>query len=92
MLLIVGALLFSSLWIVYTAPTLFAELPVDGVLSASLYRKLRGLETLHWLATTVMRTFWPFALTVLISSLGGMILQSHAPEAHSLGEALRYHH
>ncbi|WP_459866071.1 hypothetical protein [Endothiovibrio diazotrophicus] len=91
-LMIVGALLFSSLWIVYTAPTLFAELLVDGALSASLYRRLRGLETRHWLTTAVMRTFWPFAVTALVSSLGGMVLQHYAPAAHSLGEALRSLH
>lgn len=46
-LILLGAMLFSSLFMIYSAPVLFAELLVDGVLSASLYRRLRGLETRH---------------------------------------------
>ena len=34
----------ASLWIVYSAPVLFAELLFDGVLAAGLYRRLRHSE------------------------------------------------
>jgi len=90
-LLVVGALLLSSLWVVYSAPTLFAELLLDGVLSASLYRRLRGLETQHWLTTAVSRTVWPFVITAATASLGGMALQSYVPTAHSLGDVIHHH-
>lgn len=55
-IILAGAMLLSSFYMVYSAPILFAELVVDGVLSASLYRKLRGLETRHWLETAIRRT------------------------------------
>lgn len=90
-LFVIGALLLSSVWVVYSAPTLFAELLVDGVLSASLYRKLRGLETQHWLTTAVSRTIWPFVITAVIVGLGGLALQYYFPTAHSLGEAMHSH-
>ena len=90
-LLVIGALLFSSLWIVYSAPTLFAELLVDGVLSASLYRRLRGLETQHWLKTAVSRTILPFVIAAAVSGVCGMVLQSYVPSAHSLGDVMRDH-
>lgn len=86
-----GALALSSLWVVYSAPTLFAELLIDGALSASLYRRLKGIETQHWLATAVTRTVWPFAITALIACLAGMALHSYVPEAHTLGEAIHGH-
>ena len=90
-LLVVGALLLSSLWIVYFAPTLFAELLLDGILSAGLYRRLRGLETRHWLKTAVSRTILPFIITAFVSGVCGMVLQSYVPSAHSLGDVIRDH-
>jgi hypothetical protein len=88
-LLIAGAVLLSSLWVVYSAPALFAELLVDGVLSASLYRRLRGLETQHWLATAVRRTVWPFTITALVLCASGAAIQHLRPDAVSIGAALR---
>jgi hypothetical protein len=87
-LVLLGALLLSSLFVVYSAPILFAELIVDGVLSASLYRKLRGLETRHWLETAIRRTVWPFALTAAFVSAIGWAMAIYAPEAHSIGEVV----
>ena len=86
----VGALLLSSVGIVYSAPVLFAELLVDGVLAASLYRRLRGLESQHWLETAVKRTVWPFVVTGLLVSAIGWGIQMYAPEANSIGEVLTY--
>lgn len=68
LLIIVAALLCAVFFIVYGAPLLFAELLVDGVLSAKLYRKLRGLEPEHWLQTALRRTALPFAASALILS------------------------
>jgi hypothetical protein len=76
----------SAIWVVYSAPVLFAELLLDGVLAASLYRRLRTVERQHWLTTTLRRTWMPFALTALILSLTGWGLSLHTPGARSIGE------
>lgn len=55
-LALAAALLFAGGWIVYSAPLPFAELLVDGVLAASLYRRLKGAEPRHWLETAFRRT------------------------------------
>lgn len=89
-LILVGALLLSSFWIVYSAPVLFAELLVDGMLAASLYRRLRGLDSQHWLETALKRTLWPFAATGLLVSAMGWAMQAYAPEAHSLGQVIKH--
>ena len=88
--ILVGAMLFSSLFMIYSAPILFAELLVDGVLSASLYRRLRGLETRHWLETAFRRTALPFALTAAIVSASGWGMALYAPEAHSIGDVISH--
>lgn len=87
---VVGAILVSSLWIVYSAPALFAELLLDGMLAASLYRRLRGIETQHWLITAIRRTLWPFLITAIVAGVGGKVLQVHAPAARTLGEAVAH--
>lgn len=85
---IVVLLLFSSLAVIWSAPALFAELLVDGALSATLYRRLRGIETRHWLESAVRRTYGPFVVTALIAAVIGHALALHAPGATTLGTAL----
>ncbi|MDP2784622.1 MAG: hypothetical protein Q8O38_08525 [Sulfurimicrobium sp.] len=85
-----AALVLSSFWVVYIAPALFAELLVDGVLAASLYRRLRGLETRHWLETALRRTFWPFVLTALMVAGCGWAMQLYSPEAHTIGQVISH--
>ena len=79
----------SSFYILYAAPGLFAELLLDGVLAATLYRRLRHLESRHWLETAVRRTALPFALTAALLGAGGAAMQWYAPQAHSLGGVLQ---
>ena len=90
LLVFLGAMLLSSLFMIYSAPALFAELVVDGVLSASLYRRLRGLEARHWLETALRRTVLPFALTAAMVSACGWGMAHYAPEAHSIGEVISH--
>jgi hypothetical protein len=87
-MILIGALVLSSFYMVYSAPILFAELLVDGVLSASLYRRLRGLETRHWLETAIRRTAWPFAMTAILVSATGWGMAVYAPGAKSVGEVM----
>lgn len=88
-LLAIG-LALSSLYVVYAAPVLFAELLLDGALAATLYRRLRGLESRHWIETALQRTAVPFLLTALFLVLCGVAMQGYAPQAHSLGDVLRH--
>lgn len=81
-------LALASLYVVYIAPALFAELLFDGVLSYSLYRRLRRADSSHWLSTAVQRTLIPFALTAVFVALVGAGLAAYAPGAHTLGQAL----
>ena len=89
-LVLLGTMLLSAAFIVYSAPTLFAELLLDALLTAGLYRKLRKLETRHWLETAIRRTVWPFIMTTLVISASGWGMQLYAPGAHSLGEVMAH--
>lgn len=86
-LLALGILL-SSLFVVWTAPVLFAEILVDALLAAGLYRRLRGLERRHWMVAAVKRTVIPFVLTTVLVAGAGWGMQAYVPEARSIGEVL----
>jgi uncharacterized membrane protein YgcG len=86
--LIVG-LALASFYVVAIAPTLMAELLLDGMLSYSLYRRLRGVERGHWFLTAVRRTALPFALTGVFLAGVGWAMAQHAPHARSIGEVLQ---
>lgn len=80
----------ASLYVVYIAPVLFAELLFDGVLSYRLYAHLKKEERQHWLETALKKTAWPFIATgvLLVAVAAGM--SSYAPGAKSIGEVLEY--
>jgi hypothetical protein len=90
-LLVIGFVVIvagASLWVVYAAPALLAELVFDGVLAAGLYRRLRRSETRHWLDTALRRTVLPFVLTLVALAAFGAIAHHVRPEAHSIGDLL----
>jgi hypothetical protein len=86
-IILAAALVLSSAFIVYSAPSLFAELLLDGTLAATLYRRLHRLERRHWLETALRQTLLPFLLTGLLVTGCGAALHHFAPGAHTLGEA-----
>ena len=93
LILVVILALFGALWATLTiisgAPTLFAELLLDGLLGAGLYTRLRHLQQRHWLATALRKTAWQFAGVALLLSLFGVVVHWYAPEATSIGEIFR---
>ena len=81
-------LALASLYVVYLAPALFAELLFDGVLSYTLYRRLRKADDSHWLVTAIRRTALSFGLTAIFLMLIGIALTAYAPGARTIGEAM----
>ena len=85
---LVLTVLLASVSIVYSAPMLFAEMIVDGVLAATLYRRLRRIESRHWLQSAIRRTIVPFTITAALVAIGGWSLSVYAPGARTLGEVI----
>jgi hypothetical protein len=79
----------ASLYVIYIAPVLFAEVMVDGALSYALYRRVRGENPQHWLATACRHTVFPFAATALFLALLGVAISVYAPGARSVGDVIR---
>jgi FtsH-binding integral membrane protein len=85
---LVVAGLLASLYVVYAAPTLLAELLVEGILLSGLYRGMRkGARRGDWLRAVVRRTWLPVLLTLTLFGAAGYLLQRAAPRARTIGEA-----
>lgn len=82
---LLGALL-ASLYIVYTAPVLLAEIMLDGLLLAGLYKRLQGIERRYWLRAAIGRTWLPVLLVAIFFTIAGVALSLAAPGARSIGE------
>jgi len=78
----------SSLFVIWSAPVLFAEILVDALLAAGLYRRLRVMDPRHWMVAALKRTLLPFILTTLTLGAAGWGMQAYAPQARSLGDVV----
>lgn len=75
----------AMFYVVYIAPVFLAEILVDGLLLAGLYKRLKGIEPQHWLRSCVRRTLVPVLLAVALFIAAGYLMQRIAPEARSIG-------
>ena len=83
-IVLIGALI-ASLYIIYIAPLLLAEILIDGVLLVGLYKRVKHIDHRHWLRAAVRRTVIPVLLIAIFFSIAGFAMQRIAPEAHSIG-------
>jgi len=83
-------LAFASLYVVYAAPLLLAEVLVDGAIAYAFFRHIRDQEARHWLTSALRRSILPFALTAVFLSAMGVVMGMVAPEAHSIGGVIRH--
>jgi hypothetical protein len=82
----IGAVVIGVVW---TAPTLFAELLLDALVGAGIYRGLRRWETSYWLESAVRRTRWAAAAVIFIAITTGYLIQHFAPGTVSIGDLWR---
>jgi hypothetical protein len=80
----------ASLYVVYIAPVLFAEVLVDGALSYVLFRHLRGQDPRHWLSSAFRRTVVPFTATAVFLVAVGAAMAAYAPGAKSVGQVMEH--
>lgn len=82
---VAGALL-AACWIIYQAPTILADVALNGALSAGLYKRLKKAEESgNWTFSAFKRTALPFTLVGILFAVAGHYMQSYAPEARSVG-------
>lgn len=91
-MVVLGGALFAVGWVIWIAPALLAELALDAVLSAGLYRRLkRPAPGAHWLSTTLRHTGKPFVVATLSLLVAGAVMGLLVPDATSLSEFLAHY-
>ena len=88
-LILIVTVVLSAAFVVYSAPILFAELLVDSLLAAGLYKKMKTVDTQHWMTTAIKHTILPFVITTIVSVTAGYALQAFEPKANSIGDIIR---
>lgn len=95
-LFVLGAILLAAGWaiigVLMAAPVLIAEVFLDAVFVAALYKRMRGLELKWWLAGAVQQTVGPVFVTAIALLATGFVLQKVAPEAKSIGGVIKHYH
>jgi hypothetical protein len=80
------ALVGTVIYAIYSAPTFFAELLIDGGIGTWLYRRTANIQSNDWLKIAVRRSFVPL-LFVLAAFAGlGWVVQEMTPGATTIGE------
>ena len=78
--------LVASLYIIYIAPALLAEIIVDGILMVGIYKRLKKVERRHWLQGALRQTVVPAIVVVTFLTIAGYAMQKAAPGAQSIGD------
>lgn len=82
---VAAVVLGAAFYVIYLAPLLLAEVLVDGVLLVAFYKRLKGPEPEHWSLCAVRRTWIPAIIVAVTFFFAGVIFQSLAPDARSIG-------
>jgi hypothetical protein len=88
--IIAAVVLCVVAYLLYLAPTLFAEMLLDAGLAAGLYRRLIRAERRSWLRTAVRSTVVPACFVAALLALAGTIMQGVYPDAVSIGVVVRH--
>ncbi|MDE2421762.1 MAG: hypothetical protein KGO49_11360 [Gammaproteobacteria bacterium] len=86
---IVIGLFAAVFWFISSAPTMMAELTLDSLVSLQVYHRMRRADAQPYLYTFWRRTRFSLFFVAFVFVGGGWLLQHLAPEAHTLGDAIR---
>ena len=76
-------------FVVFSAPTLLAEVALDAGLMSTMYRRLRREDAGHWTGAVFRRTWLPALAVIAFTAAAGYALQLAAPDARSIGGVIR---
>ena len=77
-------------YLIWTAPALLAEVAVDGIIMARIYKKLKVKDEQYWLTGAIRRTWIPALLIALFFSVAGFAMQKAVPGAKSVGPVIQH--
>jgi hypothetical protein len=88
LLVLIATILASGVFLIYGAPAILAEAAFQGALAASLAKRTRVISDYGWTGSIFKNTWKPFAMTLGIAILCGVVLHSYFPNAGRLADIL----
>ncbi|MCG6533318.1 MAG: hypothetical protein L7F78_01215 [Syntrophales bacterium LBB04] len=88
LLALVVTILISVVFLLYGAPTILAEAAFQGVLATSLIKKTQTISDRSWAGSIFKATWKPFAGTLAMAFLCGLVLHKFFPKAIKLADIL----
>ncbi len=87
-IIVVAAAVFGVVfYAVYSAPTFFAELLIDGGVGTWLYKRADVAHRPDWLGTAMRRSVWPVVILLVLFVALAFAMRYVAPGATTLGQA-----
>ena len=87
-IIVVAAAVFGIVfYAVYSAPTFFAELLIDGGVGTWLYKRADVAHRPDWLTTAMRRSVWPVMVLLVMFIALALVMRHVAPGATTLGQA-----
>jgi hypothetical protein len=85
---LIAAIFLASGYLVYMAPDILTEAAFGALLAGGLARGSRREDAGGWVAGVVKKTWWPFAIVLVIAVLFASYAAANFPQAHTFRQAL----
>jgi len=89
LILLALAIFLASGYLIWMAPDILTEAAFGAVLAGGLARKAKEQSTAGWVAGVVKKTWWPFAIVLVLAMVFAFQAKAHHPEAKTFREVIR---
>jgi hypothetical protein len=85
--LLVLVVFLTSGYLIWMGPDILAEAAFGALLAGGLTRRTKRETAAGWVAGVVKKTWWPFALVLVVAMVLTSYAQQHYPAAQTIGQA-----
>jgi hypothetical protein len=82
--MILAVIFGAGIYLIYEAPAILSETAFEFILAASLVRRTRSIVQADWVGSVLKRTWLPFALTMLLTLVAGLLIHAYFPDVTSI--------
>ena len=88
LVVLVVTVLISAAALLHGAPDILSEAAFEGLLAVSLIRGARTISEKEWVGSVLKATWKPFAVTLVVAFVSGVVLHKYFPDAVKLTDIL----
>jgi hypothetical protein len=85
--LLVLVVFVTSGYLIWIGPDILTEAAFGAMLAGGLARRTKQETAAGWIAGVVKKTWWPFAVVLVVAVVLAAYAQQHYPAAHTIGQA-----